>query len=101
MKEKKWEQTLSSEDTLLIKFTQDKGKIIKFVVNYYSLINNRWRPIMRIDNCHGYPHVHKYYLHKKAFKIVLSTDPNKALPESKQQIVENFHKIKENFLLYK
>jgi hypothetical protein len=101
MKQIEYTQLLTDEDKLRIEFTQDRGKILKFVVQYYSLINSRWRTIMRIDNCHGFPHRHVYHLRKMEFKVVLSKDANTAFTEGKEYILKNFQKIAQNFLFSK
>lgn len=87
-------------DRLSIQFTREKGKIIRFVVQYYSLINGKYRDIMRIDNYHGsYPHIHKYYYKHRQFREQLSIiDPNQAFNFAKQFIKKNAEVIKQNFL---
>lgn len=92
---------LTEADKVRIVFTQDRGKILKFVVQYYGLIESRWRTIIRIDNCHGSPHRHVYHLHKKEFKVLLESDSAVAFTESKEYILKNFEEIKENFLFIK
>lgn len=93
-----YEIWLSNEDKLKIKFSSLKGKVQNFVVQYYAKIKSKWRTIMRIDNNHGYPHKHIYYLHSKEFKLKLNQDNNSLLSESKEYIRKDFLKIKENFL---
>jgi len=101
MEHKSYVQLLTDEDKLKIEFTQDRGVIIKFVVQYYSLMASRWRTVMRIDNCHGFAHRHVYHLQNKEYKVPLNKDANKAFTEAKAYIVKNLHVIKENFLFSK
>lgn len=101
MKHTEYTQLLTNEDNLRIEFTQNRGKVLKFVVQYYGLINSRWRTIMRIDSCHGFAHRHVYHLRKKEFKVVLTKDNNTAFTEGKEYILKNFQKIKQNFLFSK
>lgn len=90
---------LSGEDKLKFEFTVNRGKISKFVVQYYAWIETRWRTIIRIDNCHGRGHIHKYYLHTKEYWVLLGIeDNNKAFNQAKLLVKRNFLKFKENFL---
>ncbi len=101
MKKIDYTQFLTNEDKIRIEFIQNRGKVLKFVVQYYGLINSRWRTIMRIGNHHSYPHKHVYHLRRKEFKIVIDTDDNMAFTEAKIHIIRDFKKIKENFLFSK
>lgn len=101
MKHVSYVQPLGADGKIKISFTKDRGKIKKFVVQYYARVNHRWRTIMRIDNCHGFAHRHVYYYRKKEFKIALPEDINKAFTQAKQYLLRNHEKIKENFLLAK
>jgi len=89
---------LTLEDKVRVRFAKNRGRILKFVVQYYTKIKKRWLTVMRIDNCHSYPHKHTYHLRKKEFVLVLSQDNNIALTEAQNFIKNNFKKIKENFL---
>jgi hypothetical protein len=62
------------------------------------LINNRWRSVMRIDTCHGYAHKHTFHRKNREYVIRLEGDLNEVFTESKESIIKNFRKIKENFL---
>ena len=92
---------LSGEDKLKVEFKKNRGRISFFIVQYYGLIGGRWRTIMRIDTCHGYPHKHTYYLRRRQLNIALGTkeDNNRVLTESLRFVKKNFQKIKENFLI--
>ena len=76
MKSKDYTQYLTKEDKINVSFTQNRGKISNFSVNYSSLINGRWRHIMRVDNCHGQPHRHTYHLHRKEYRVILGSNVN-------------------------
>jgi len=99
MNKVRYTETIGEFDRLSIEFTKHKGKILKFVVQFYSLIDGQYRDIMRIDNYHGtYPHIHKYYYKRKQFKEQLSIDnPNEAFNYAKKFIKNNAETIKENF----
>ncbi len=98
MKKVDYIQALTEEDKVRISFTQDRGKILKFTVQYFALIKDRWRTIMRIDNCHGYPHQHVRHLHAEEFRVPLDKDTNLAFTEAQKYIANEFKKIKENFI---
>ncbi|MEJ0021262.1 MAG: hypothetical protein WDN47_01630 [Candidatus Doudnabacteria bacterium] len=93
---------LTEDDKLRIKFSRNRGKIVKFVVQYYARIDSKWKTIMRIDNCHGLGHVHKYHLHDREYWVPLGIDDNnKAFIQAKLLIERDFLKIKENYLISK
>lgn len=101
MKQVEYTQVLedeSGEDRIRISFTQHRGKILKFVVQYYSRIGSKWRTITRIDTCHGVPHQHMYYMNGREYWMKLgSADYNKSFTELSDYVVKNFKKIKANF----
>lgn len=101
MKQVEYTQFLTDKDKLRISFVQDRGKVRKFIVQYYGLTRLRWRTIMRIDNCHGYPHQHVYHLRAKEFLLPLEKDNNSAFTEAQGYIVKEFRKIRENFIFAK
>ena len=51
------------EDMLRVSALKQKGKVIRFVVQYEALINDEWRPIIRYDTSHGF--AHKDIIHYK------------------------------------
>lgn len=101
MKSKNYTQPLTEEDKLNISFTENRGKISKFSVNYSSLINGRWRYILRVDNCHEVVHKHTYHLHRKQYRVVLGNNVNMLFTWSKKYIIENYQNIKANYLIVK
>ena len=98
MPEKEYTQFLSSEDKLRIRLVTKNGKVVFFVVQYYALVGDRWRTIMRADNCHKTAHLHTYHLQSKEFKVQLNKENNKAFNEARDHILKDYLKIKENFL---
>jgi len=101
MKKVEYTISLTDVDKVRIEFAQNRGKILKFVVQYHALAENRWRVIMRIDNCHGFPHQHIYHLHAKKYRVPLDVNNNVAFTQAKTYIIRDFRKIKENFLFSK
>ncbi|MFA5261706.1 MAG: hypothetical protein WC450_10805 [Candidatus Omnitrophota bacterium] len=101
MKNKEYIQFLTDKDKLQVKFIENRGRILKFAVQYSALIGGCWRQILRIDNFHhnGKPHKHCYYLKKKRMIVYLGADVGGIFTEAKKHIVANYEKIKENYLL--
>ena len=91
-------EQLAEEDKLRTFFVQDRGKILKFAVQYYAKIGGKWPSIMRTDNYHGTPHRHIFHLHSEELRVKLSEDANVAFTQAKLEIKSNFKAIKENFL---
>ena len=46
----------SDKERLRVKLTIDRGKVIDFVFQYESFINEQWREIVRYDISHGFFH---------------------------------------------
>jgi len=74
----------------------DKKKIYKFALNYRALIKNKWKPIYRINNFHGFLHEHKFWRShdpkhlKNEEKLSINTIVNKYI----DKIVKNFQKYR-------
>ena len=58
MKEISYQKFLSNQefDRIRMKIRTEKGKIIDIVVQYESLLNNKWTAIVRYDCSHGFFH---------------------------------------------
>ena len=90
---------LTPEDKVRVAFKQNRGKIEFFIVQYYALVNGRWRTIIRIDTCHGQsPHKHTYHPNRRPYKVHLSGHLNTVFTEADKFVKQNFKKIKENYL---
>lgn len=98
MNRKNYIRPLTEEDRLRVSFTKNHGTFIEFSLNYEVKIDGRWREIFRVDNCHGSPHMHRYYLQRRQFKIPLGQNPNLAYTAAHEYIVKNFLSIRENYV---
>jgi len=101
MKDTDYSYLLTEEDKIRISFRKKRGKIEHFRIQYYALINSRWRSIMRFDTCHGYAHKHTFHLKGKEYTMDITgpgDDLNEVFTESGKYIKTNFQKIKDNFL---
>ena len=88
----------TQEDKIRVLFLENRGKIRHFVVQYHALIDSRWKTIMRIDTCHGYAHKHTLHARDKEYVVRLPGDLNTVFTEARGFILENYLKIKENYL---
>ena len=60
---------LSDSDMLDITFFTEKGKTVKFSINYRARIKGEWREVYRVDTAHGYLHEQKYWLTQEPIKL--------------------------------
>lgn len=75
------------------------GKVVRFVVQYETLVEGEWRPVVRYDTAHGFPHVDKVSPDGAVEKIpLLTTDLAEALTVADQDIEENWERYKAGFL---
>lgn len=90
---------LSEVDKIKIRFSKERGKITKFILQYSGKFDKKWKTILRIDTCHGFPHMHTYHLQKREINVKLgeSSDINEIFTKYQAYIVKNFQKIRENF----
>jgi hypothetical protein len=44
------------EDRLRHSHTMQKGRLVRFCVQYEALVGDEWTPIVRYDSAHGRPH---------------------------------------------
>lgn len=104
MKEVDYTKALTREDKMRIYFVKRKGKIDTFIIQYLGLYNGKWRSILRVDTCHGYPHIHTYHLQKNESVFILGHDKsenNELFTAFSEYITTNFQKIKANFVFSK
>ncbi|MBI3231516.1 MAG: hypothetical protein HYZ51_00310 [Candidatus Doudnabacteria bacterium] len=89
MPDKEYTQFLCLEDKLTIRLVTKNGKVVFFVVQYYALINGRWKTIMRADNCHKTGHIHTYHLQSKEFKLLLNKENSIAFNDAREHIIKD------------
>lgn len=77
----------------------ERGKVGGFVVQYESLIENKWVPIIRYDTAHEYAHKDLMNPDGTNEKIFLgNVDLNDALTLADKDINENWERYKERYL---
>jgi hypothetical protein len=77
----------------------EKGRILKFTVQYETLIGEKWHPVVRHDTAHGF--VHKDLMHpgKRQEKIFIKVkDFNAGLTRAEEDLRENWKIYKEFFM---
>ncbi len=89
----------NAQEKLRIRIKTDKGKVIDIVVQYESLIENKWVPITRYDCAHGFFHrdilFPKYEKEKQIISIASLED---ALNYAEQDIKDRWEFYKERYL---
>ncbi len=77
----------------------EKGKILKFIVQYETKVGTKWRAIVRYDTSHGFFHKDLMHAKSKPEKFLMEVmDFNKALTLAEDDIKKNWTKYKETFL---
>jgi hypothetical protein len=97
-KQKKFTKELTNEDDLDITPFYEKGKIIKFALNYRAVIKGKSQPIYRVDNYHGFLHEQRLWRTKKPIPL---NEPglsnNQIVDKYVDEICFNFYKYKEYY----
>jgi hypothetical protein len=99
MKEKTFIRWLGAEDRSRQFVVLDEGRIIRFVVQYETLIAGEWRPVVRYDTAHGF--AHKDVLSPSGVierKIAVSYAYNEAFTNAEIDIKLNWCRYKEEYL---
>jgi hypothetical protein len=77
----------------------EKGRILKFTVQYEALIGEKWYPVVRHDTAHGF--VHKDLMHpgKRQEKVFIKVKNfNLGLTRAEEDLKENWITYKELFM---
>ncbi|MGH7961266.1 MAG: DUF7718 family protein [Candidatus Binatia bacterium] len=99
MKEKIFIRWLGLEDRSRQVVVLNAGAIVRFVVQYETLIAGEWRPVVRYDTAHGF--AHKDVLSPSGEtkkKIVVSYGYNEAFTNAEIDIKLNWQGYKEEYL---
>lgn len=90
---------LTPEDRKRHEHIQEKGKVTGFAVQYETLIEGKWTPVVRFDTAHGVAHKDLYTLSGKKSKILLGpVSYAEALDLADKDIRENWSRYKRVFL---
>jgi len=101
VKNKEFFKILDKEgnDRLRIKLGIEKGELINIVIQYESLINNKWTPIVRYDIEHGF--FHRDLMTPKGEKIktpINISDLNYATIYAEQDIKDKWEYYKQKYI---
>ncbi len=79
--------------------TTVQGKVARFVVQYETLVEGAWCPVVRYDTAHGFPHVDRIFQDGRVEKLpLLTTDLAEALTVADEDIEANWERYKINYL---
>lgn len=56
METRSFEVDYDSDNRRRVLFTKDYGRIVEFVVQLETYLDGRWKPVVRYDSSHGFPH---------------------------------------------
>jgi hypothetical protein len=88
-----------ASDRLRIRYDIDKGKVIDFVIQYESFINNKWVEIVRYDCAHGF--FHRDEMSAKGEQVKTEIDIhnlNSAAQYAEQDLRDRWSWYKEKYL---
>ena len=85
---------LSPTDILDMTLDTEKGKVMGFVLNYRTKIGNKFYPVYRVDNRHGYLHEQKYWLSPTRIPIKIDKPLKIVYDEYSENIKNNWERYK-------
>ncbi|MBI5410137.1 MAG: hypothetical protein HZA14_12295 [Nitrospirae bacterium] len=90
---------LSDKDRKRHEHISEKGKITGFVVQYETLIEGKWTPVVRYDTAHGFAHKDLMNPDGSQEKVLLgSIGLSEALILADRDINENWEWYQERYL---
>jgi len=99
MKTKSYVFMLTETDRKRHKHMSDAGKIIGFVVQYETKLQDKWVPMMRYDTAHGFAHKDILNPDGTSEKILLgNVDYNELLTFADRDINENWQRYKGRYI---
>ncbi len=99
MKVTRYVYLLTLNDRRRHEHVTERGMVIRFMVQYETFIEGEWRPVIRYDTAHGFPHVDRIRPDGTVEKIPLLTrDMGEALTVADQDIEENWERYKEAYM---
>ena len=76
-----------------------RNEVIDFVVQYETLINGKWFPVVRYDTSHGFAHRDLLNLKGEKRKTpIFVSDKNDALTFAENDIKDNWEVYKQRFI---
>lgn len=93
---KEFSFSLTHEDMIDVKLFIEKRNIVKFSLNYRTLVNERWENVYRIDSYHDYVHEQRFWVSNEPIEI-----PRFASCVGGHEVREWLKYMKNNFIHYK
>lgn len=89
----------NESEKLRMRITTEKGKVIDMIVQYESLLNEKWTPVLRYDCSHGYFHRDVLFPDgEKEKQVVPMASLENALFYAEQDIKDRWEFYKERYL---
>ena len=86
-------------DRIRLKILAKKGKVVSFLVQFESFINEKWRPIVQYDTAHGFPHRDVLHPNGDKEKFDLSfPDLKTVLQYAEQDILDRWEWYKDRYI---
>src|SRR5437867_3977927 len=99
LREKTYLGMLSPEDRRRYSHVKRGGRIIRFVIQYETMIADEWCPVVRYDCAHGAAHKDVLDIHGREEKHLLGvSDLREAIAAADSDIRGNWQRYKERFI---
>lgn len=99
MKVTRYTYLLTLNDRKRHEHVTEYGAVKRFAVQYETFVDGNWRPVIRYDTAHGFPHMDRIYPDGTVEKIPLLTrDLGEGLTFADKDIDENWARYKEAYL---
>ncbi len=98
MVQKAYRVDFTLDDLMRVRFTTEKGRVTRFVVQYQALIEGAWKAVVRFDTAHGY--AHKDTLHpdgSKEKQSLFILTYGQALTNAIADIMANWSKYRQTY----
>lgn len=90
---------LSDQDRKRHEHLAEKGKVLGFIVQYETLVKDKWMSVVRYDTAHGFAHKDLIDPDGSKEKILIgAVELNEALTFADKDINENWERYKDRFL---
>jgi hypothetical protein len=77
----------------------DKGRVVEFIVQYETKLQDKWVPVIRYDTAHGFAHKDILNPDGTSEKILLgNVNYNELLTFAERDINENWQRYKDRYI---
>ena len=102
MRTVEFRRLLDDQNTLRVRFELEQGKVVKFIVQLESYLDNEWIPVVRYDTAHGFAHCDKLHPYEATVKTIMATqDYNDVLTFAIQDLTDNWQKYRRRYQTWK